>query len=219
VPTLDEPVAFCACVLVLLLSISLHESAHAYCADALGDSTARSQGRVTLNPLAHLHWLGSIVLPILLLIFMPAFVMGAGKPVPVVRENLRNPARDFMWIAICGPLSNVVLAVVASVLFVLIKRITAIEHNELLYDVACFAIGLNLQLAILNSLPIPPLDGSRILAYLLPRSLQPIFYRIDPIGIIILVVLILTESLRPVFDATFPPLWSWWLDTLTRWLV
>lgn len=218
-PTLDEPLAFALCMVVFFVSLTLHESAHAYTADALGDPTPRALGRLTLNPFKHLHWLGSVVLPLLLFVFAPGTIYGAAKPVPVVPANLRDPTRHGVLVFLAGPLSNVALALVFTGVFVGLRRTIVPQYDETLYDVAYFAIRLNLTLVVLNSLPIPPLDGSRALAYFLPNSIRPWFYRLDPVGFIILIVLMLTGVLAPVFEATVEPVWRWWSALIAEWLV
>lgn len=218
-PTLDEPLAFALCLLVMFLSFSLHESAHAYVADALGDPTPREHGRVTLNPLKHLHWFGSVVLPLAIFLLAPGMMMGAAKPVPVIPAKLRDPARHTPIVYLVGPISNAILVVLFTLAFVAIRRFVLEGYDETVYDVATFAIRLNVFLVVLNSLPIPPLDGSRALAYFLPDALRSWFYRLDPIGFIILLVLMLTGALTPVFMATAEPFWKWWSSRIAEWLV
>lgn len=204
--------------IILLLSIAWHESAHAYVADWLGDPNPRAQGRVTLNPIPHLHWLASVVLPgVMLYLGLPP--LGAGRPVPVALDRLKNPSRDFMLIAIAGPLSNLLQMGLWTALFVGLRRSEILPYNDLVYRWFGFAITVNISLAVLNSLPIPPLDGSRFMAYLLPKTIQPWFYRLDPIGFIILLGLVLFHILDPVMQATAGPMLKWWSDHYTAWLV
>lgn len=219
-PTLDEPLAFACCLLVMLLSFSLHESAHAYVADWLGDPTPREHGRVTLNPIKHLHWFGSVVLPLAILVFAPGMPMlGAAKPVPVIPGKLRDPARHTPIVYLVGPISNAILVVAFTLAFIGVRRFLLDGYDETVYDVATFAIRLNVFLVVLNSLPIPPLDGSRAVSYFLPNALRPWFYRLDPVGFIILLVLMLTGALTPVFMATAEPFWKWWSAWIAEWLV
>jgi len=219
-PASEDLPALAATFAVLLLSISLHESAHAFVADRLGDDTPRRLGRVTWNPLPHLHPLGSILLPALLIFSGSGYLFGAGRPVPVTMDRLRHPTRDFMLVALAGPFSNLLIALVATLLFVAVKRTGLLVDHRLAYHAFGTAIQLNVFLAVLNSLPIPGLDGSRLVGYLLPRSLQSIFYRLDAIGIIILIVLFFfTDVIEAVFAATAVPLLDWWSDVYIGWMI
>lgn len=204
--------------IILLLSIAWHESAHAYMADRLGDPNPRAQGRCTLNPIPHLHWLASVVLPAVM-IYLNLPPIGAGRPVPVALDRLKNPSRDFMLIAIVGPLSNLLQAALWTGVFVALRRTEWLSYSDLAYRWFGFAIMANISLAVLNSLPIPPLDGSRFVGYLLPKTIQPWFYRLDPIGFIILLGLVLFHVIDPVMQATAGPMLSWWTDRYTAWLV
>lgn len=200
---------------ILLLAVSLHESAHAFVANACGDSTAKQLGRVTLNPIPHLHPVMSVLLPGFIIFAGYPFIFGAGRPVPVVKENLRNPARDFALIAVAGPLTNVALVLLSTVLFVLFAKAGS---DSLVAQLLRFGILINLLLAIFNMIPIPPLDGSRFVAYLLPRPVQNVWYRLDAIGFLILIVFFFTGVLGKILDQTFRPAWSWWTDTYGKWL-
>lgn len=201
--------------LVLLLSVSLHESAHAFTADALGDDTARRQGRVTLNPAAHLHPVMSVLLPALLIFGNYPFVFGAGRPVPVVASNFRRPTLGFALVAVAGPLTNVLLAVVSTVALVAFFEAGA---SDLAAQWLRFAILLNLLLAVFNLIPVPPLDGSRVVALFLPRALRKAWYALDAYGFLILVVLFVTGVLGDVLARTYRPLWNWWTETYGQWM-
>ena len=190
---LENPLYFLIVAAVLALSLSLHEFAHAWTADRLGDPTPRSQGRVTLNPLAHLDPLGT------LLLLLAGF--GWGKPVMFDPFNLKNPRRDTILIAIAGPLSNLVIALLVLLLFPWLPLPLIIWRT---------VVGLNVTLAVFNLLPIYPLDGSRILAGLLsPRLAMEYEMTMQRYGFIILLLLILplAGGLSPL-DALLGPLQS-----------
>lgn len=154
----SDPLIYLIYLATLLMCISIHEFSHAFVADRLGDPTARSLGRVTLNPLAHLDPLGTLM--------MILFHFGWGKPVPFDPYNLKNPRRDSALIALAGPVSNLILAVVASIIF----RFVPLQNG---YHMAFFLVGLislNVTLAIFNLLPLHPLDGGKILIGFAPKD-------------------------------------------------
>lgn len=201
---------------ILLLAVSLHESAHAFVADVLGDSTARRLGRVTLKPWRHLDPIMSVLLPGILLLTHAPFIFGAGKPVPVVMENLRHPERGFALVAVAGPLSNIVQAALFSVGRVYLGgELGSADTWTVLLN---FGITINLLLAFFNLIPVPPLDGSRLVAYLLPTPIQRLWYRLDPIGMLIIIALFFTGVLQMIMSATFRPAWLWWTDMVHHWV-
>jgi Zn-dependent protease len=153
-------------IFVVLYSIILHELAHGYVADYLGDYTPRYSGRLTLNPLAHLDPLGSILLPIFSYL-TGGFIFGWAKPVPVNPFNFKNPKKDMAIVGIAGPLTNIFLALIFAFLFKTLSPILPLNQ-----DIFVFLIRINLVLAIFNLLPIPPLDGSRVFLGFLPMEKQ-----------------------------------------------
>lgn len=169
-------------IFVLLFSVIFHECAHGWIADKLGDPTARLAGRLTLNPLKHIDPLGTIIVPLVLRLlgFLP---LGWAKPVPVNFARLHHPKRDMIWVAIAGPATNIGLAI----LFSQLLKLTALSF---LHEFFVLAVMVNLILAIFNLAPIPPLDGSRILMGLLPNSLARTYSRLEPFGLIIVIVLL-----------------------------
>ena len=184
-------------VAVLFLSLSIHESAHAWTADWLGDPTGRTLGRVTLNPLAHIDPVGTVVFPLLGL-FFGGVIFGWAKPVPVNSARLKNPRKDHLLIAAAGPASNIVLA---GVCLVLVKMITlsmdpiAISEQGVVYSLfwMCqMGLFLNVVLAVFNLFPVPPLDGSWILTGVLPPDLAAMMDRIRPYGFILLIALLMS---------------------------
>ena len=181
----------------LFLALSVHESAHAWTADQLGDPTGRSLGRISLNPVVHIDPMGTVVFP-LLGMFFGGFIFGWAKPVPVNTARLKNPRKDHLVIAAAGPVSNIALAVVC---LAGLKIITlsmdpwSIQEHALVYPVFLMCqtgLFLNVILAVFNLLPVPPLDGSWILAGVLPSHLAAAMDRIRPYSFILLIALLLS---------------------------
>lgn len=179
----------------VLLAITFHEAAHAYVAWICGDPTARLLGRVTLNPLPHIDRFGTIVLPILCLVSSLGLVFGYAKPVPVDFNRLRNPRRDMMLVAIAGPAANVLLLVISAILLhlaVLMPPWFAEWFSANLYR----SVLLNAILAVFNMIPVPPLDGGRIVTGLLPYSLAVRYAKLERFGILVVIgVLFLLPAL------------------------
>ena len=188
---------FLPLLLVLLVSLTIHESAHAWTANRLGDPTARRLGRISLNPAVHIDPIGTLLLP--LVAFMTGgLIFGWAKPVPVNPKNLQNYRHDFLMIAAAGPASNVLLATTASLLMRVGPAGAAASGGlvSALFDIGFMVIQLNLLLAVFNMIPIPPLDGGNILAGLLPGPLADGYDRaVRPYGFMILLVLIMTGAL------------------------
>jgi len=179
--------------LPVLFAITVHEAAHAYAAKRFGDATAYMMGRMTLNPIKHIDPIGTVLLPILCLM-TGGFLFGWAKPVPVNFGGLRNPKRDMRWVAAAGPAANFVMAVIWVLLFKLSIFIDG-SYSEPLQLMSLAGVGINVSLMVLNLLPIPPLDGGRIVESLLPPGTAYRYSRIEPYGIWILVALMLTQVL------------------------
>lgn len=176
---------------VVLISLTIHEAAHAWTADRLGDPTARVLGRVSLNPLVHIDLLGTVILPIVALASnLP--IIGWAKPVPVSMRNLRDPRRDFMIVAAAGPISNLLQAVVAAML--LRAGEAALQASVPPWSVAVLtlAVEINLLLAFFNLIPVPPLDGGNVLLGLLPPRAAVMYAQVRQYGFILLYALLLT---------------------------
>ena len=182
---------------VVLASLTVHEWAHAWTADHLGDPTARLLGRVSFNPVVHIDPIGTIVLP-LLAMFTTGFIFGWAKPVPVNISRFRNPKRDFMIVAAAGPASNLAIATAAALVF---RSLGGLESaGDPAMRVLYFAVSINVLLAVFNMLPVPPLDGGNVLSGLLPDSFAPLINGLRQYGFIILLALIVSGVLRDVIE-------------------
>lgn len=188
--------------LPVLLAITLHEAAHGYAAAKLGDPTARLMGRVTLNPIKHIDPVGTLAIPGLLLLIGAPFLFGYAKPVPVNFSRLRNPRRDMALVAAAGPATNLALAYVAALLVHTVPwmpEMAALWYLQMLEKM----ILLNLVLAVFNMLPIPPLDGGRILVALLPDALAWRVARLERVGLVlVLLALFLIPFMLTQFGGT-----------------
>ena len=186
---------FAYSVIPVILAITLHEAAHGYVANRLGDPTARLLGRVTANPLKHVDPIGTLLVPGIMLL-TSGFLFGWAKPVPVAMNNLKRPIRDMGIVAAAGPISNIVMALLWA-LFLKLQLVTNVGH-EFFVKMALAGIVWNVALAALYLLPMPPLDGGRILVAVLPRPLGEMVSRIEPYGLFIMLALIFTGLLGKV---------------------
>jgi Zn-dependent protease len=193
--------------IVLLLSLSIHESAHAWTADVLGDPTARYLGRVSLNPIVHADPVGTILFPLMGMFMLGGAIFGWAKPVPVNLSRLRNPSRDHMIVAAAGPISNLLLASGLLICLLVSKAVSAdagtvlsqvasgqiVDGSPVLAPLIAFAyhgIIINLILAVFNFIPIAPLDGAAVVSGLLPRSMSVAFDQMQSYGFILLIGLL-----------------------------
>lgn len=179
---------------ILIVALTIHEAAHAWTADRLGDSTARQLGRVSLNPIVHIDPIGTILLPVLSM-FSPIPLLGWAKPVPVNLSRLRHPRRDFMIIAAAGPISNFLQALLIAVAFHLVYEPGA---SDLLPRVLKYAAQMNLLLAFFNLIPVPPLDGGNVLAGLVPEGAARVLDQVRQFGFIALYALMLSGVLTEI---------------------
>jgi Zn-dependent protease len=198
--------------IVLLFSLTIHEMAHAWTADRLGDPTARLLGRVSLNPLVHADPIGTFVLP-LVAAFTGLPIIGWAKPVPVNVRNLRHHRRDYLLVVGAGPASNLVMAIVASTLLAIVpvSPVTLGEPNITtpLASLLSLAIQINVLLAVFNMIPIPPLDGGNLVIGLLPDRLSVMVSRVRQYGFLILYALILSGGLEKLVVPPYLLLVSW----------
>jgi Zn-dependent protease len=194
-------------LVVILFAISFHESAHAWMALKWGDTTARDQGRISLNPLRHIDPFGSVILPILLY-FTSGLIFGYARPTPVDLRNTRDPRRANLAVSAAGPLSNFLLCAAGIVVLVLLRRLgagtTAQGVLEPLWAVSVAFVMVNFSLGFFNFLPIPPLDGSHVVESVIGPPAERFFQTIAPFGFLLLIALsylgILSRVMGPVFQ-------------------
>lgn len=205
-------------IAALLFAVTIHEVAHGYVAYRQGDPTAKLAGRLTLNPLKHLDIFGSILLPLMLKLTGSPFIFGYAKPVPVDFSRLRNPRLGTLWVASAGVSANLGCALAAGGLFQLVLYFESVWQamvvQPLLIDLSYllfYSVVINSILAVFNLIPIPPLDGSRILALLLPPQLAVQFARLGRFGLIILIFLLLTDVPEKVMTFFLIPLIDFFL--------
>ncbi|MBL0252605.1 MAG: site-2 protease family protein [Polaromonas sp.] len=192
--------------LPVLLAITVHEAAHGYAARHFGDNTAHLLGRITLNPLKHIDPIGTILMPLLLIFAGSPFLFGYAKPVPVQFGRLRNPKRDMVWVALAGPMSNLVMALIWGVLLYLMKGLDVDE--TFFIKMAQGGVLVNAVMFAFNLFPLPPLDGGRILVGLLPHQYAAMVSRIEPWGFFIVMGLVVTGVIstiwmQPMMNVTY----------------
>jgi Zn-dependent protease len=195
----------------IILALTMHDAAQAFVAKYFGDNTAHAAGRTTLNPLAHIDPLGTIVIPAVLYV-MTHFVFGYARPLPLNYGQMRNPKRDMAWVALSGPGANLVMALLWAILGLLLRYADVQEPFPHLVAVA--GINTNLWLMAFNLLPIPSMDGGRVVFSLLPHKAAYAFARLEPYGFIILLVLILANDYIPLLG-----LWLSIIDAFARHLL
>lgn len=179
----------------VIFAITLHEAAHAYAAKFFGDTTAYSQGRMSMNPIVHIDIFGTIIIPAVLYIATGGqFLFGYAKPVPVNFGNLRNPKRDMAWVALAGPAANFVMAYMWLLLGLILQATGS--QLEFFYRVVEAGVLANLLLLAFNLLPIPPLDGGRVLVSLLPHKWAYKVSQLEPYGFMIVIALVIFKVLQ-----------------------
>jgi len=182
-------------VLPVIFAITVHEVAHGWMAKQFGDMTADREGRLTLNPVKHIDPVGTIIVPGLLLITFTGFIFGWAKPVPVDARNFKDPKKAMMVVALAGPLSNLLMAIAWALLIRVAVAINVEFVSMPLIYMGVAGITINLVLALINLLPIPPLDGSRILSGLLPDYWAWRYNQLERYGFLILLLLLMTNAL------------------------
>ncbi len=190
----------------LLVAMVLHEVAHAYIAYRLGDPTAKNLNRLNLNPIVHIDPIWTLLVPGLLILSSSPFVFGAAKPVPVDPRYFKDPRRGMMWVAIAGPIINFILAIISALLFFLAILVVPEDFYlaKLIFTWLVYSVMINLVLGLFNLLPIPPLDGGRIMVGILPLKLAIKYAQIERFGFILVIALIYFKVpemfLGPVLD-------------------
>lgn len=189
---------------LLLISVSIHEFSHGWVAYKLGDTTAKRSGRLTLNPLMHIDPVGTIVLPLFLFIATQGrFVFGAAKPVPINYNQLKNPKRDIIWVGASGPISNFIFALFLSILWRIIPT------NPVINFILWTLITINVVLGVFNLIPIPPLDGSRVIMGLLPEGMASRYAMIEPYGFMLIILLIFLGLFNAIIEPITKIILSW----------
>lgn len=188
---------FAISIIPVLLAITVHEASHGYAAKFFGDKTAFFLGRITLNPLKHIDPIGTILIPGVLLLLSAPFLFGWAKPVPVNFANLNNPKKDMFWVALAGPGSNFLMAIIWTILFGIFQSLQ-LSSSVFLIGMAQVGIVINLVLMLLNLLPIPPLDGGRIAVSILPNPWSYRLANIERYGMFILIFMIMSGLLSAI---------------------
>ncbi len=204
---------FILMIVPLLVGVTLHELAHGWVADRMGDGTARLAGRLTLNPVRHLHPVGSVLIPAVLFLSKAPFLFGYARPVPVNIENMRRRRLGTLLVSLAGVTANLACAVVSGLIFQGIifaepswAGTTYAPAVREVLQLLAYSVVINVVLFVFNLLPVPPLDGSRVVSLLLPPSLKRVYARLEPFGLLIIILLLVTDSLGRITSFLINPL-------------
>lgn len=199
----------------LLIGVTVHEVAHGYVAYRMGDPTAMQAGRLTLNPIKHLDFIGSFILPLILKFSGAPFIFGYAKPVPINSFYFRDYRKGMIYVSSAGVIANLVLAIVSGVCFQILHHFELFWYTSIfrpiildLFHMLGYSVVINAVLAFFNLIPIPPLDGSRILATVLPEPFRVQFARIERFGMVIIIFLLITDSLSKMISFFLTPVIS-----------
>jgi len=205
-------------IVPVLISITMHEAAHGYAANLLGDDTAKKLGRVTLNPFKHIDRLGTVIIPLILIVMKSPFVFGWAKPVPVKFYRLKKPLRDMVIVAIAGPVTNIALALVAATILSLMHKLALMDNPWLVRTLVNFFF-INIILAVFNMIPIPPLDGGRVAVGLLPKVFSYQLARLEKYGFfIIITALFILPLLGKKIGIPLEPI-HWFIQSVSSFLI
>ena len=205
-------------IIPVLISITMHEAAHGYTANLLGDDTAKKLGRVTLNPFKHIDRFGTVILPLLLIIMKSPFIFGWAKPVPVKFNRLKNPLQDMVIVAIAGPISNIILAIVAASILSTMYNF-GLSYNPWFTNTLVNFIFINIILAVFNMIPIPPLDGGRVAVGLLPKYFSHQLAKLERYGLFIIIgALFILPLIGKQIGISLEPI-HWFIQSVSSFLL
>ena len=205
-------------IVPVLISVTMHEAAHGYVANLLGDNTAKKLGRVTLNPFKHIDRFGTVILPLLLVLMKSPFIFGWAKPVPVMFHRLKNPLRDTVIVAIAGPLTNIALAIISASILSMMQNLSLLDNLWLVRTLINF-IFINIILAVFNMIPIPPLDGGRVAVGLLPKYFSYQLAKLERYGLFIIIgALFLLPLLGKQIGVPLEPI-HWFIQYVSNFLL
>jgi Zn-dependent protease len=197
---------------MLIIAVIFHEVAHGLMAYFLGDSTAKTQGRLSLNPLVHIDPLGTVILPLILVLSGTSFLFGWAKPVPVIPRYFKHEIIGMMWVAIAGPATNLILAFSASQLIKILLKNQIVGIDHIVIEGLFSAIIINLVLAIFNMIPIPPLDGSRVIMVVLPDFLKRFWLQLEHYGLYIVMGLVYLGAFNSLLQRSIKISVEWLLQ-------